>query len=369
MKVDYRRTWNQSYMILKEVGQYQEYEIKMFEYNEMDGLLPLEIFIEDGEIHFGYEITGKQALGDLLEQQEVETELLKNILCECIHICRVLEQYLLDENRLLLSVDYIFFDNKSKRLYFCYQPGRKGDLKKSFRGLMEELLQKLDHSQEENVKTAYELYERTTEDNYSLLDLQTVFYQHSNIISCQENNSFEQEPEESKKIGQTAVSELPKHEKSLVFKEKFRYKKDTMLFDVKKGFQKWIDTKKSDILCYSGRQNQEEDISEQAEEVPQKEQAKLLYLGQGEEEDFLIDSDKFWIGTQGGQANAQLTSQALEKIHAKLEKKEDGYYIEDMNSANGTMINGELLAYKDVRRLRNGDRITFADVSYRFLTF
>jgi len=50
-------------------------------------------------------------------------------------------------------------------------------------------------------------------------------------------------------------------------------------------------------------------------------------------------------------------------------KEDDKFYIEDMNSANGTLVNGEILIYKEVRRLKEGDRITFADISYRFLTF
>lgn len=369
MKVDYRRTWNQSYMILKEVEQYQEYEIRMFEYNEVDGFLPLEVFVEDGEIHFGYEITGKQALGDLLEQQEIEKDLLRKILCECIHACRVAERYLLDENRILLNVDYIFLDNKTQKLHFCYLPGRDGNLKKSFRQLMEELLQKVNHEKEENVRIAYELYERTTEDNYSLLDLQAVFYEHSDIMLCERDKNLDREEKEDKISPDIAESILPKQAKTPVFKGKIQIKKEVVLSEVKGGFQKWIDAKKQGISYHPNRQSQEQELSETPEELPQGEQAKLLYLGQGKEEDFLIDSDKFWIGIQGGGANAQLGSQALEKIHAKLEKKKDGYYIEDMNTANGTMLNGELLAYKDTRRLQNGDRITFADVSYRFLTF
>ena len=34
-----------------------------------------------------------------------------------------------------------------------------------------------------------------------------------------------------------------------------------------------------------------------------------------------------------------------------------------------SVVNGEILIYKEVRRLEEGDRITFADISYRFLTF
>ena len=97
--------------------------------------------------------------------------------------------------------------------------------------------------------------------------------------------------------------------------------------------------------------------------------ARLIYLGGGEERDFVINKDVFLIGTDALAVDGILKSRAAGEIQAKITKEEDIYYIEDMNSANGTLVNGEILIYKEVRRLKEGDRITFADISYRFLTF
>ena len=97
--------------------------------------------------------------------------------------------------------------------------------------------------------------------------------------------------------------------------------------------------------------------------------ARLMYLGGGEERDFVINKDVFLIGTDALAVDGILKSRAAGEIQAKITKEEDIYYIEDMNSANGTLVNGEILIYKEVRRLKEGDRITFADISYRFLTF
>ena len=97
--------------------------------------------------------------------------------------------------------------------------------------------------------------------------------------------------------------------------------------------------------------------------------ARLIYLGGGEERDFVVDKDIFLIGTDASAVDGVLKSRAAGEIQAKITKSENTYYIEDMNSANGTLVNGEILIYKEVRRLEEGDRITFADISYRFLTF
>ena len=52
---------------------------------------------------------------------------------------------------------------------------------------------------------------------------------------------------------------------------------------------------------------------------------------------------------------------------AKIRKKEEGYYLTDMNSRNGTMVNGRLLLPDEEYRLQNEDEVDFAQARYVFL--
>ena len=40
---------------------------------------------------------------------------------------------------------------------------------------------------------------------------------------------------------------------------------------------------------------------------------------------------------------------------------------EDLNSTNGTMVNGEALSYKERRKLEINDIVQLADVQYKFV--
>ncbi|MGK7901019.1 MAG: FHA domain-containing protein [Hormoscilla sp.] len=51
-------------------------------------------------------------------------------------------------------------------------------------------------------------------------------------------------------------------------------------------------------------------------------------------------------------------SDVVSRIHANLRMEGDGYYIEDVGSANGTYINNMPLAVGNRHRLRSGDRIS-----------
>ncbi|MGC9517550.1 MAG: FHA domain-containing protein [Methanomicrobiales archaeon] len=50
------------------------------------------------------------------------------------------------------------------------------------------------------------------------------------------------------------------------------------------------------------------------------------------------------------------------KNHFKLSRMDDGFYIEDLNTKNGTMINGEEIKGRGKIKLKNNDSIIIANV-------
>lgn len=55
----------------------------------------------------------------------------------------------------------------------------------------------------------------------------------------------------------------------------------------------------------------------------------------------------------------------VSKNHLKLVKDEGNYYLEDLNSANGTYVNGDKLM--DVIKLKNGDSIRVGQVEFLYV--
>lgn len=52
----------------------------------------------------------------------------------------------------------------------------------------------------------------------------------------------------------------------------------------------------------------------------------------------------------------------VSKHHMKIEEDEDSYFLEDLNSANGTYINGDKV--EDVVKLENGDIIRIGNIEF-----
>ena len=73
----------------------------------------------------------------------------------------------------------------------------------------------------------------------------------------------------------------------------------------------------------------------------------------------------FYIGTQPGMDYCP-EFQGISRIHLKLERRGSDVWITDLNSTNGTALNGEPMRPNEERKLENGDRIWLAGLVYEF---
>jgi len=79
---------------------------------------------------------------------------------------------------------------------------------------------------------------------------------------------------------------------------------------------------------------------------------------------FAINEDALVIGRETA-ANLCIADASVSRRHSKIEKKDDGFVITDLESLNGTFIND--VPVKS-RRLEHGDRVRIGDSQFLFLT-
>jgi serine phosphatase RsbU (regulator of sigma subunit) len=78
----------------------------------------------------------------------------------------------------------------------------------------------------------------------------------------------------------------------------------------------------------------------------------------GSKERFALAKARITIG-RSRESDIFLPDQWLSRHHAEIQQRGDGYYLLDLKSKNGTLLNGEPLAQE--RRLRHGDVITLGE--------
>lgn len=88
--------------------------------------------------------------------------------------------------------------------------------------------------------------------------------------------------------------------------------------------------------------------------------------GKNGSETIFLTKFPFMIGRLEEQVDYCLKNPAVGKLHAEITRDPEGYSITDINSRNGTMINGERLEPGKSYKLKNGDDITIANEEFVF---
>ena len=110
---------------------------------------------------------------------------------------------------------------------------------------------------------------------------------------------------------------------------------------------------------------------EAAEEEDNYYETTVLYeetiiLRSLEQKDMLIHPDKFpfLIGKSRLKCDYVIDENVISRVHAKIIKKNNTFFIEDMDSTNKTFINGKKLEPGRKEKISKGDKITLADVDF-----
>ncbi len=94
--------------------------------------------------------------------------------------------------------------------------------------------------------------------------------------------------------------------------------------------------------------------------------ATLTGNDQGRYVCFFLDQSPFVIGKKGDKANGILSNPAVSRIHASIRENNGRYFLSDMNSTNGTFVNGRRLELNETVVLEDGDNLGFAGTVLSF---
>ncbi|GAE88791.1 DUF6382 domain-containing protein [Acetivibrio straminisolvens] len=84
-------------------------------------------------------------------------------------------------------------------------------------------------------------------------------------------------------------------------------------------------------------------------------------------EQIIINKPSFVIGRLKSQVDYISQNNAVGKVHAEIISRDGRYFVKDLNSRNGTFVNGIRLAANTEHEIKNNDKITFANSEYTFI--
>ncbi|MBR2765381.1 MAG: FHA domain-containing protein [Blautia sp.] len=95
--------------------------------------------------------------------------------------------------------------------------------------------------------------------------------------------------------------------------------------------------------------------------------ASLVSREPGELATIYLSEELTVIGKLKGAADAVIDLPTVSRVHAKIRRRNDEYFLTDLNSRNGTSVNGKILQAEEDCLLQNQDEVDFAQARFVFL--
>ena len=431
MKIQYIRKLTASYMVLAQCEELQEWEKKMIAHAPKGNIVFAECVQENGEKYLWYNITGKQVLDAVLETETLSYDMLCNVLNGIYEAVQQLEGMLLPAQSILLSAESIFVDYRTRQISFCYYPGNPMPLPEAFRTFMEYLLTRLDHSDERAVKAAYDIYGQSSAGGVELKELKSLLLMpyEKDEAKTEPEGLDDTEPEEPEVYAAVGQSKWDGKREFSIWKKIFRGENTVQELLAAVWEKIWKTAggaagrptgeragrpagkiagrlsggttgrpagERAGKAAVSGdkrrtgrwkiggnmknaQKEPEAFVFEPEEEehksanptvllagISQKPEGILRYEGTGGYSDLVIEKDNYVIGS-AAECDGRIPSTTVSRRHAKISKKGTVFFIEDLNSSNGTRVGGELLNYKTGMSLQKNEVVMFADEKFRFI--
>ncbi len=95
--------------------------------------------------------------------------------------------------------------------------------------------------------------------------------------------------------------------------------------------------------------------------------ASLVSREPGEHPTIYLEEELTVVGKLEQASDVVLPFPTVSRVHARIRKTGDEYYLADLNSRNGTSVNGRMLAADEEYLLQDEDQVDFAQARYVFL--
>ena len=398
MNTEYVRNLHSNYVRLKleEKPEEKKYQYCILSRGGIKGLLPCSLRYLDGNAYLYYDITSKQNLVQFYQKGKITREWLLDFLESFRSLQRELGRFLLQEDNVIWEPQHVFQDLENNVFTFLYLPYYEGE--NQFIRLLGFLVEKIDYEDELLVETVYKMYEQT-EKNGSVY-LREQIFQDAKILEGGEKkkgkslqrmgeNSDDNETEmpvrtleqEDGWDGWEEDTEDMAAEKDINTrqdKETQSSKKIFGLFENRKSKKQKEQNKRVEYRMnmqksldgysvaedsdYDGEYGRTTFLTERPEK---KETIHRLYYADGRKASEL-DMANLLIGKYKEKVDLYLDDDSVSRMHARVLKDQNHYYLEDENSTNGTYCANVRLQPYERKKLEPGDELRIGNISLYF---
>ena len=380
LQTEYLRNLNSNYerILLDKKPEENRYQYCILGRGGIKGLLPSSLRYINDLAYLYYDISSKQNAAQRFSSRCITREWIRDFMWSMQQIQQELGRFLLDYSNVLWYPEQIFQDLESNVFSFLYIPYYEGE--SSFVKLLEFWVEHMDYNDEVLVDCVYHMYEQL-EQNGDVY-LQSQIFEDAKVlaqdIAMEEKEQMAAAPiSESEEIRKVSEGFKESREENVASERREERKGILGLFDNKRRRSRELrENYRLDMQRAMGGYAvaEESEFNEEEygrtvyiEEKPEDaEQVHRIYTP----EDKLIASIEkpmITIGKKKEDADVVLEDPSISRMHARISREGKEYYLEDLNSTNGTFKNGLRLQPYEKRRLESGDELKCGRVTLIFI--
>ena len=397
------------------------YQSNLFQYHRVPYFLPFEMREVDGCFSVYYRLHYRTTVRSVEGHLPFTRDRLQNMVKSIIGVLETAEEYLLEPEGILWRSDSVFLEADTGNLQFCYclaDEGNKGSMKE----FLTEIIQMVDKAEEAAVLFILQFYDLITEPGCTLEILQEfqkkqqeenwkdetegrkeaaeiqneIFFGKERVFVPSKSDDTKE-----RKMGEriikgmlilTAGSNIVLIMGLLLNQLTYDYMRflfftmgALILFTI--IYMQMTKEESADEIMKEYFESQE--LKQEPEEretagrketsgwgetgilidsLPDrekiiKEEKGCLYLEPMEKEKYQpihIKEKSIVLGSMAEGCDYRLQEKGVSRLHAKIMDKGDGIYLLDLNSTNGTYLNGEMIKCGQDYKLEEGDMVAFA---------
>ncbi|MCM1190126.1 MAG: FHA domain-containing protein [bacterium] len=362
MQTEFVRSLNCNYerILLDKKPEENRYQYCILSRGGIKGLLSCSLRYINGSAYLYYDISSKQNMKQLYNTRNITRMWVKDFMWSLRQIRQELERFLLDAGNLLFFPEQVFQDLESNIFSFVYVPYYQGD--NGFRQLLEFWVEHIDYNDEALVECVYHMFEQM-EENGDVYFQTRIFEDAEKLnVSASQNREAGQNDGRQTETGEQGGEEAP----ALLQPASEQKKHFFGIFDGRRKKNKDTDVsyqeESNDTAVYRAVAEETEYGEEYGrtvyieQKVEAKQRPKELCTPSGRVL-AVIDSPSVTLGKRKGEADVVLDNMSVSRLHARITEENNTFYIEDLNSTNGTFKNGLRLQPYEKRELEEGDEI------------
>lgn len=338
MEVSYKKDGNRKFLIVKqEKLEETDYKLQMVLNNKISGIVPMSIRNINNEAEIYYCTTSMISMESMFAQKNITVHELCEVIKNIKIISENMREYLLDINNIIFDMQFVFINRKSGKYGFCYFPNTTDKFQNTLEKFFEKILGYIDYKDKRSVSIAYGIQQITVQDDFTIQELLDYI-----------NNNMERDmrPQlETKQEQENFEPVLGEKQTGWNLKEKSKWRS---IVGIITGKDKYIT---------------EEEI---ALSTCSKCKPLLKLRGINHNITIEITHDKLpcIIGKSKKNSDFFIGNSAISRTHIRIMETKIGICIEDLNSTNGTLVNGELLNAYEKKKINAGDYIKIANIKF-----